>query len=93
MPKERIDQWLKANAWAIIAAALALYGGYITGQTTNESRLSRLEEEKVRLEAIIRANGGRLDDRTRFMACTIRSLDQLQSQHDVTPPCQMELEQ
>lgn len=45
-----LDHWMRENAWAILAAAFALYGGYVTGQTTTETRLDTLERDYARLE-------------------------------------------
>lgn len=51
MPKERINQFVSEHAWKIVAAAFALYGGYITGQTTTQSRLESIEANLMRIEA------------------------------------------
>ena len=69
-----------------MAAAFALYGGYVTGQTTTETRLARLEE-------IVARDQTRLDGRRDFMVCAIRNLDQIQDELDLTPPCAMEVEE
>lgn len=61
MSKAGLDQWIKTNAWAIIAAAFALYGGYVTGQTTSEIRLDNADRERARFEREIERLESRLD--------------------------------
>lgn len=61
-----IDQWIRGNAWAILAAAFALYGGYVTGQTTTETRLDVLERDVSRIDRAVeridqKLDGARLD--------------------------------
>ena len=84
--KQGLEAWIKAHGWAIMAAAFALYGGFVTGQTTTEARLTRLEE-------IVTANATSLNARREFMVCAIRNLDQLQDELDLTPPCAMEVKE
>ena len=80
-----LEEWIKTNGWAILAAAFALYGGYVTGQTTTNARLTRLEE-------IVNSNATRLDGRREFMVCTVRQMDQIQDELGLEPPCDLEVQ-
>ena len=42
--------FIHENLWAILAAAGAAYGGYLTGMTTVNHRLSTLEQSVGKLE-------------------------------------------
>jgi len=84
--RSAMETWLRNHAWAILASAFALYGGYVTGQTTTESRLAILENKVATGERSLNA-------RRQFMVCSIRNLDQIQDQLDLHPPCNLELEE
>jgi len=81
-----LEAWIKAHGWAMMAAAFALYGGFVTGQTTTENRLARLEE-------LVATNNASLNARRNFMVCAIRNLDQIQDELDLTPPCALNVEE
>lgn len=54
MTEERVAPWIvrqiEGNLWAILAAAGAAYGGYLTGTTTTDHRLAVLEGDVGKLE-------------------------------------------
>ena len=74
--------WIGRNLWAILAVAFGLWGGYVTGQSETNSRLTNLERDVARHEAKLRG-------RTDFMVCTVRNMDKLFDEHDKPPPCPM----
>jgi len=80
-----IETWLKNHAWAILASAFAIYGGFVTGQTTTETRLAILEGKVAEADL-------RLDGRSDFMVCAVRQMDQIQDRLDIHPPCALNVE-
>lgn len=85
MARVTLETWIKSHAWAILAAAFAIYGGYVTGQTTTETRLAILEVKVA--DAATRLSG-----RSDFMVCAVRQMDQIHDALDITPPCGLEVE-
>ena len=90
-----IEEWLKANAWAIICTVCggiaAIYSGYLTGQTTTSARLTALEqsmaEQRREIDRITRSQ----DARRNFMGCAVRAIDQIDNHLNLTPPCALEI--
>ncbi len=72
--------WIENHLWAILAAVLAAYGGYVTGMMRSDA----LEERVAALEATSR---GRSD----FMVCAVRNLDKVFDKLGVQPACPMEV--
>jgi len=69
---------------AAVGAIFAAYAGFATGQATTTQRVADMERR-------IGAVEGRLNGRMDFMVCATRSLDQLQANTGVNPPCDMKL--
>lgn len=65
MTEERVAPWIvrqiEGNLWAILAAAGAAYGGYVTGTTTTDARLAALESDVAELRADMKALTPRVD--------------------------------
>jgi len=76
--------WVRDHLWAILAAAFAAYGGYVTGMTTLTSRMTALEGRVAAMEAKQR---GRSD----FMVCATRNLDKVFDKLGAVPACPMEV--
>ena len=57
----KIVEMLESNLWAILAAAGAAYGGYLTGTTTTDLRLAALEGDMAEIRADIKALTPRVD--------------------------------
>ena len=49
MAKKDLTEWIGGNAWAILAAAFALYGSYMTGVATTKAEIEKING---RLETI-----------------------------------------
>ena len=49
---KRIASWIEENLLAIGAGVLALYGGYMTGQATTETKIAGLERRVAELEGL-----------------------------------------
>jgi hypothetical protein len=65
MTEERVAPWIvrqiESNLWAILAAAGALYGGYVTGTTTLNHRIDALEKSVAELRADVKSLTPRVD--------------------------------
>lgn len=85
------ESFLQRNLMAILAAAFAAYGGYVSGQTTMTARLDRLEADVAKLEARIGQNDERISGRLPSMVCIVRTLDRLSEKTGVAPPCEPEV--
>ena len=57
----KIVEMIENNLWAILAAAGAAYGGYLTGTTTTDLRLAALEGDMAEIRADIKALTPRVD--------------------------------
>lgn len=57
----KIVEMIENNLWAILAAAGAGYGGYLTGTTTTDLRLAALEGDMAEIRADIKALTPRVD--------------------------------
>lgn len=76
--------WIGKNLWAILAVAFGLWGGYVTGQSETNNRLTNLERMTAEHQKRLRGRSG-------FMVCTVRNIDKLYDAHGITPPCPMEV--
>lgn len=56
-----IVRQIEGNLWAVLAAAGAAYGAYLTGTTTTEHRLGQVEKDMVKLEERLDALTPRVD--------------------------------
>ena len=83
-PKSGAVAWIESHLWAILAAAFAAYGGYVTGMTTLTSRVTDLERRMTEAE---RKQEGRTD----FMVCAVRNFDKVFDKLGVQPACPMEV--
>lgn len=59
--RSKIVQMIENNLWAILAAAGAAYGGYLTGTTTTDLRLAELEADVVEIRADLKTLTPRVD--------------------------------
>ena len=84
-----IGGYIDRHLWAILAAGVSLYGGYLTGTTTVNNRLAILEEKVDHNSTRLLSDEG---VQRRFMACTIRNIDRLSNQAGVQPACPMDIE-
>lgn len=82
--KNGFATWIENHLWAILAAAIAAYSGYLTGMTTMGARITSLEG---RVNTIERKQEGRSD----FMVCATRNLDKVFDKLGVPPACPMEV--
>ena len=82
--KSGIVGWIENHLWALLAAAIAAYSGYLTGMTTMGTRIATLETKVAELE---RKQAGRAD----FMVCATRNLDKVFDKLGVQPACPMEV--
>lgn len=48
-----IAGWIENHLWAILAAAIAAYSGYLTGMTTMGARIDALESQARDMRAIL----------------------------------------
>lgn len=71
-------------AVAALGAIFAGYAGFATGQATMTQRMADMERRIGVIEA-------RQNTRLEFMMCATRSLDQLQANAGVRPPCDLKL--
>ena len=69
---------------AAVGAIFAGYAGFATGQATTTQRVADMERRIGLIEA-------RQNTRLEFMMCATRSLDQLQANTGVRPPCDLKL--
>ena len=57
----KIVEMIENNLWAILAAAGAAYGGYLTGTTTTDLRLAALEGDVAEIRADMKVLTPRVD--------------------------------
>ena len=77
-------EWIENHLWAILAAAIAAYSGYLTGMTTMGARIATLEADVADIK---RTQAGRSE----FMVCATRNLDKVFDKLGVPPACPMEV--
>ena len=80
MSRPDVTDWIGKNLWAILAVAFGLYGGYLTGKTEMEGKITRLEEKVATLEK-------NQADRRNFMICAVRTLDRIMDKTGVQQAC------
>lgn len=71
--------------WALLAAALGIWSGYVTGQATTGMKLAQIEKDILKIEL-------KMVDRHHFMDCTAKSIQRLadkSGQENVQLPCSM----
>lgn len=52
MKGEKVASWIENHLWAILAVGFGLYGGYMTGQATMETKIASLERRVLELEGL-----------------------------------------
>lgn len=82
--KPGLVTWIESHLWAILAAAFAAYGGYVTGMTTLTTRVAALEARQAETER-------KQQGRSEFMVCAVRNLDKVFDKLGVQPACPMEV--
>lgn len=89
-PKE--TSWIDRHLPHILAAVATGYAGFLTAQSSaavTVERMTAIEARSVRNEAEIAAIKVRIEGRTDFMTCAVRTIDQLNSKANLRPPCQL----
>lgn len=82
--KRGIAAWVESHLWAIIAAGIAAYSGYLTGMTTMGARIDALETKVANIDS---KQAGRTD----FMVCAVRNFDKVFDKLGVQPACPMKV--
>lgn len=84
MTGARVATWIDNHLWAILAAAGAAYGGYLTGMTTINHRVEVLESKVSKIEDAQTA-------RRELNVCIIRSMDRINDKLGLQPACPMQV--
>lgn len=84
--KGRAGTWIENNLWAILCAAAAAFGGYLTGMTTTSMRLDALEARMMVAEKTVE----RVQNR---QSGAIRNLDRINYKLGINPPQPLESEE
>lgn len=82
----RAGTWIENNLWAILCAAAAAFGGYLTGMTTTSMRLDALEARMLVTEKTVE----RVQNR---QSGAIRNLDRINDKLGIEPPQPLESEE
>ena len=80
MVRGRLQTWIETNIWAVLAAGVTAWSGFLTGLMAMKTQIADLERRVAVTE-------GELRGRRPLMVCVVRSLDQINNSLHTAPPC------